>query len=130
MGSLSVTRFDTETGVATPLDSDKWVTIFSKENISKITKLKAVEITITGGDPTELAYRIRGCVTGGTKEKFFPYGASKPFISGEEKVFAEPVVMGKNYDYDVQVYCADADAASATLSSLKIIELGDCAGTD
>lgn len=118
-----ITKFKTESGWAVALVSGDWATIFSKTT-AKLTRMKCIKITITGGPPTGLLYRIRGCETGGTKQKLFPYGDSKSLKSGEEYVFEEKVSVPKGWDYQVEVYCVTAAGASATLTSLKVIEVG------
>lgn len=118
-----ITKFDVRAGTPVALVGGSWATIYSESGLQKLTKIKAIKITVTGTS-TGLAYRIRAAKPGQALTKIFPYGASKSFQSGREYVIVEMVSVPRGWNFDVQVYCTAADGGTAILTALKVIEVG------
>jgi len=116
-GARGTTFFKDVSAAVESLVEASWVTIYESGAMDSFTEVKALKITNTGA-PAGFGYRLYD-----GSAKLFPYGESKVYTSGEEVVFAETVNVEKGESLLVQVFASAVDGGSATLDSLKLIQV-------
>jgi hypothetical protein len=115
------TSFKPYAGTAVAYVAGSWVSIFEK-TVTARTQIKALTITNAGTGLTGHAYRI--CSPPGTP--IFSEWKSDTectFTSGVEKIMDEVIQIKKGGTFSIEVYCTATTDATATLTSIKVIEL-------
>jgi hypothetical protein len=118
---LGTTSYKYYTGSPTAYVANSWVTIFSMTT-TKTTRIKALTITNAGTGLTGAAYRI--CSPPGTTIfSQWRTDTDSTFTSGLEQIMDEIIQIKKGDTFSVEVYCTATTDATATLNSIKVIEL-------
>lgn len=119
---FQLTTYTTKTGSPVAYVDATWVDIYSSGALTKDTEITGIMITNSGGLTGDV-FRI---TLGDGTTKVFPYGASNTIggQSGKLQEFQFPVRIPSSETYKIQVNCTSANARTATLTELDVIEVG------
>ena len=119
---VGLTEFDKLTGSSTPLVNAAFVTIFSETNTAEHTKIRALQITLSGDPVTTPIFRVRAVRTGGSLKKIFPFDPDAEVLSAVIRQLEDGIQIPRGFDWEIQVKAGVTGASNAILDFASRIQ--------
>lgn len=117
-GTTSYVKY---TGSAVAYVAATWVAIWTR-TVTVHTEIKGLNITNAGTGLAGHAFRI--CSPAGVNIfSDWQTATSNTFTSGTEMTFTRTINIRSGQQYTIEVYCTATTDATATVTSLKVIEI-------